>query len=134
MKKLFKTIAAAALAVCTSVSMLTASAAETTFEDTEIFPANGVLYGITLPEGENTLTFNFTEVSSLAEGYYISVYKFAGNDGGYIFQFLGPIKMSEFTLTGLEGGHDYQINLSSTSNKQTVSGTVTTSYTGVSAQ
>ena len=116
---------------------VSASAAELEFADTPIYPIDAMnrLGSISLAEDENTINLSCGFVSNENEEYYISVYeKDTIEDARYIVKYLGPIKLSDFKIAGLNGGRDYYVLLSSVGNMQTVSGKLFTSYTEVSSK
>lgn len=121
------------IAMCISCFMcISASASEFGFSDIPIYPIDAMnrLGSISLNTSENTINVSCDVISNKHEGYYISVYE-KGENAKYIVKYLGPIKISDFKITGLEGNKEYYVLLSSAGNRQTVSGKIFTSYTEV---
>ena len=121
--------------MCISTFMgMSAAAAELEFTNTPIYPVDAMnrLGSISLAEDENTINLSCDFVSNKNEEYYISVYeKGTPEDAYYVVKYLGPIKLSDFKIAGLNGGKDYYVLLSSVGNRQVVSGKLFTSYTEV---
>jgi hypothetical protein len=135
MKK-FKKLAMIGMVAMTAVSAMSASAfaAELDFTDTPVYPIDAMnrIGSIHLAENENTINLSCSKVSNENEEYYISVYeKGTPESAYYVVKYLGPIKVSDFKIAGLNSGKDYYVLLSSVGNKQTVSGKIFTSYTEV---
>lgn len=127
----------AAIMIVTIFSAVSASAAEVDFSNIRIYPVDTMekLGVVSLAEDENTITLSCNSVSELNEKYYISVYQKGTVEGAhYIVKYFGPVQISDFSISGLEGGKDYKIFLSSVGNQQQVSGKITTSKTEVSSK
>lgn len=119
--------------LCLSAFMnINVFAEEISFTDADISPVSGMqrLCSIHLTEDENTINLSCSSYHK-NDAYYISVYE-KGEDAHYIVKYFGPIKINDFKISGLNGGKDYYVLLSSTVSRHNVSGNLYTSYTEVS--
>lgn len=122
-KKLLICILAAAC--CLSVP---AAAAEVSFSEVKVDPADAMdhLGKVVLAENENTISLSCGDTGA-NDVYFISVYEL-GEDSKYIVEYMGPVNITGFKISGLEGGKEYNVRLSSLTGRRYVSGTLTTSY------
>lgn len=114
-----------AAACCLSVS---AAAAEVSFSEVKVDPADAMdhLGKVVLAENENTISLSCGDAGA-NDVYFISVYEL-DEDPQYIVKYMGPVNITGFKISGLEGGKEYNVRLSSLTGRRYVSGTLTTSY------
>lgn len=123
-------ITAALLAMTMSISAVSAYADEITVNDANIDPVDAMerLASVQLESDENTINLTCADTYDNCDQYYISIYKKGSIDEAeYIVKYLGPIRLSDFKITGLEGGNVYYVLLSSLVDRQNVNCTITTS-------
>ncbi len=129
MKKIISLI----LSICITAGMSAAVFAdEIEFNNVDVYPVDSMarLKTFSLSDNENTVELKCSAISNPYEEYYISLYeKGSIDDAHYVFKFIGPVQIRDFSIEGLTGGKSYYIGISSTRNKQVISGTITTSYT-----
>lgn len=115
-----------AAACCLSAQ---AAAAEVSFSDVMVDPADAMshLGKVSLAEDENTISLNCDAGEGIKDVYYISVYEL-GETPKYIVKYMGPVNIADLKISGLEGGKEYNVRISSLTGRRTVSGTLTTSY------
>lgn len=118
------------LTISMCISAFSVYADETTVNDVDVDPVDAMerLASVHLESDENTIQLNCNDTYDTYDQYYISIYRRGSIDEAeYIVKYLGPIRLSDFKITGLQGGTDYYVLLSSLVDRQTINCTITTS-------
>lgn len=125
-----KVLSGICLAISMCISAFSVSADEITVNDINVDPVDAMerLSSVHLESDENTISLSCDSMFDVYDQYYISIYRRGSiEEAEYIVKYLGPIKLSDFKITGLQGGNDYYVLLSSLVDRQTIDCTITTS-------
>lgn len=110
---------------------LTSFADEIQFDSTIVYPISSMqrLASVHLNENENTIQLFCNDIGNAYDEFYLSIYRETTEDSsGYVLKFFGPIDITNFKISGLDGNEDYNIRLSSVGESRKISGKIVTSF------